>query len=88
MVDDAPNGSQRRNRHGKVKYMSMLQDVADRIRTEVIIDLNDLEEYEKTMAGEQPLQLVASIEKNAHHYLETFSRAVDKLLPESTNDTR
>lgn len=87
MVDDAPNGSRRPNAHGKVKYMSMLQDIADRIRTEVIIDLNDLEEYEKSIPGEQQLRLVASIEQNAHHYLETLSRAVDKLLPESTNDT-
>jgi hypothetical protein len=46
MVDDSddpvPNGNQRRNRH-KAKYMQMLQDVADRMRTEVLIDLNDLE---------------------------------------------
>lgn len=47
MVDDsddpAPDGSQRRNHHSKLKYMQMLQDVADRIKTDIIIDLNDLD---------------------------------------------
>lgn len=51
MVDDAgdpaPNGSQRRNRHGKAKYMQILQDVSDRTRTEIVIDLNDLEEVRR-----------------------------------------
>lgn len=47
MVDDsddpAPDGAARRNRHNKVKYMQILQDVADRTRTEILIDLNDLD---------------------------------------------
>jgi DNA replication licensing factor MCM7 len=47
MVDDAgdpaPDGTQRRNK-SEVKYMQMLQDVADRVRTDVLIDLNDLED--------------------------------------------
>jgi DNA replication licensing factor MCM7 len=44
MVDDsddpAPNG---RNAHGKNTYMSQLQEVANRERDEVVIDLNDLD---------------------------------------------
>jgi DNA replication licensing factor MCM7 len=47
MVDDsddpAPDAAQRRTRHNKAKYMQMLQDVSDRTRTEVLIDLNDVE---------------------------------------------
>jgi DNA replication licensing factor MCM7 len=46
MVDDADDPApnpQARNRRSKAKYMNMLQDIADRARTEVIIDLNDLE---------------------------------------------
>lgn len=46
MVDDsddpAPGAASRRN-HSKAKYMHMLQDVADRTGTNVIIDLNDLD---------------------------------------------
>jgi hypothetical protein len=30
------------------------------------------------------LRLVHSVEKNAYHYIEFFSRAVDKILPEPT----
>lgn len=39
--DPAPNGA--RNRNPKAKYIQMLQGVADRTRTEITIDLNDLE---------------------------------------------
>lgn len=41
--DPAPDATQRRNRHSKLKYMEVLQDVADRIQTEILIDLNDLD---------------------------------------------
>lgn len=32
------------------------------------------------------LRLVESIEKNAKHYLEVFSRAVDKMMPKESKD--
>lgn len=45
MVDDsddpAPNGA--RDAHGKNTYMTQLQEVANRERDEIIIDLNDVE---------------------------------------------
>ncbi|KAF2707140.1 DNA replication licensing factor CDC47 [Pleomassaria siparia CBS 279.74] len=84
MVDDTddPAADTRRTRNSKVKYMQMLQDVADRVKTEILIDLNDLEAYEKaTSDDEHQFKLVESIEQNAHHYIEVFSRAVDKVLP-------
>jgi DNA replication licensing factor MCM7 len=40
--DPAPNRNQRRTRT-KAKYVEMLQDIADRTRSNVLIDLNDLE---------------------------------------------
>jgi DNA replication licensing factor MCM7 len=40
-------------------------------------------QYEKTLGDEAgSLKLVSSIQKNAHHYLEILSRAVDKAMPE------
>jgi DNA replication licensing factor MCM7 len=46
MVDDsddpAPNGTQTRNK-SKLKYMNLLQDVANRVQDEIRIDLNDIE---------------------------------------------
>ena len=94
-MDDSDDGAagQRarrgsRRKHPKLKYMQMLQDVADRKRTEVVIELDDLEQYEKALqeAGEEELALVASIEKNAYHYIDIFSRAIDAALPEPESD--
>lgn len=41
-LDDPAPGSQR-NRPSKLKYMNILQDVANRGRSDILIDLNDLE---------------------------------------------
>lgn len=40
--DAAADGSQTRNK-SKLKYMNLLQDVANRIRSDILIDLNDVE---------------------------------------------
>ncbi|KAJ4321766.1 DNA replication licensing factor MCM7 [Neodidymelliopsis sp. IMI 364377] len=85
--DDPAPGSQSRNRPSKVKYMNILQDVANRARSDILIDLNDVEAYEKAAVDEDNnYRLVESIERNAHHYLEIFSRAVDKCLPPPTKE--
>ncbi|KAL9092473.1 MAG: hypothetical protein Q9159_000820 [Coniocarpon cinnabarinum] len=75
----------RRQRDPKHKYMRLLQEVADRKREHIYVDLDDLEEYEQAQ-NNSDLKLVASIQKNAQHYVEIFSRAVDKLLPEPSTD--
>lgn len=92
-MDDAEDGadgthSRRRDaRKPKVKYMNMLQDVADRTISQVVIDLDDLQEYEGSTDNDgTSLHLVASIEKNAAHYVEILSRAVDHILPTSTKE--
>lgn len=84
--DPAPNGTQTRNGQSKLKYMNQLQEVANRMRDEIIIDLNDVEEYEKTISADDDLKLIESIERNAFHYIEIFSRAVDKCLPQPTRE--
>ena len=44
-------------------------------------------QYEKTLGDEAgSLKLVSSIEKNAHHYIEILSRAVDAVMPEPRID--
>ena len=47
MVDDsddpAPGGARARNGQSKIKYMNQLQEVANRERNEILIDLNDVE---------------------------------------------
>ncbi|KAF6811099.1 MCM2/3/5 family protein [Colletotrichum sojae] len=66
------------------KYKFMLQNLADRKIDEVTIDLDDLANYESQVGGE--LHLVDSIEINTKHYVELFSRAVDKLMPKPSED--
>lgn len=45
MVDETgdPSSTRTRTRPSKLKYMDVLQDVANRTRSEILIDLNDLE---------------------------------------------
>ncbi|KAF1929552.1 DNA replication licensing factor CDC47 [Didymella exigua CBS 183.55] len=92
MADDSdgPAPSQRARR-SKSKYMDMLQDVANRVRSDILIELNDVDAvrrpYERaTVDDETNYRLVESIERNAHHYLEILSRAVDKCLPPPTRE--
>lgn len=87
MADDsAPS---QHTRPSKLKYMTLLQDVANRVRSDIVIDLNDVEQYERaTAADDANYRLVESIERNAHHYLEILSRAVDKCLPPPTREIK
>ena len=103
-VGAAGQRSQRQesNRDPKKKYMQILQNAADRVTSQITIDLDDLdavgilrkrldgmeeltrnwEQYEKSLGDEADFKLVSSIEKNAFHYIDVFSRAVDKVMPE------
>ncbi|TKX25214.1 DNA replication licensing factor mcm7 [Elsinoe australis] len=85
-MDDAEEDAQATTNgqpKSKQKYMKLLQDIADRRITNLFIELDDLELYEKTLGDQaNELRLVSSIEQNAQHYIEIFSRAVDKVLPE------
>lgn len=93
-MDDAEDGAagqrprrETRRKHPKLKYMQMLQDVVDRRRTNITVELDDLEQYEKAFQDEgQDLALVASIEKNAYHYIDIISRAVDAAMPEPDSE--
>lgn len=43
-------------------------------------------QYEKSLENAVELKLVSSIQTNAKHYIETFSRAIDKCLPEPSEN--
>ncbi|KAE9973047.1 Mcm2-7 hexameric complex component [Venturia inaequalis] len=85
---DAPNNRTRGNQQApKVKYMKLLQDVADRKVSDIVVELDDLEQYEKTLGDDaSTLKLISSIETNAQHYIEVLSRAVDKVMPQPSVD--
>jgi DNA replication licensing factor MCM7 len=50
--------------------------------------MRNWEQYEKSLGDEADFRLVSSIEKNAFHYIEVFSRAVDKVMPESVAEPK
>ncbi|KAI9782446.1 MAG: Mcm2-7 hexameric complex component [Geoglossum umbratile] len=88
-MDDVEGNTsrQRTEREPKLKYMSLLRQVANRTKSEITIELDDLDVYEKSRDDDDiQLNLVSSIEKNALHYIEIFSRAVDAAMPKETTE--
>lgn len=90
------------DRNPKLKYMEMLQKVADRQTSEVCIELDDLDavsiaedcgrillmlgQYENSLGDDAALKLVESVECNAKHYVDIISQAVDKVMPKETQE--
>lgn len=49
----------------------------------------DKRQYERASSDdEHNYKLIESVERNAHHYIEIFSRAVDQCLPPPTKDLK
>ncbi|TVY86704.1 DNA replication licensing factor [Lachnellula willkommii] len=89
--DDEGQNSQRQARSKakmpKLKYLDLLQKVADRYEEEITIDLDDLAKYDRlSEENGQPLNLVDSIETNAKHYLDIMAKAVDNVMPAPTRE--
>ncbi|KAI5294945.1 Mcm2-7 hexameric complex component [Ascosphaera acerosa] len=72
--------------HGKLKYMSILQDIANRETKHVLIDLDDLDTYMKSQPDSPDQNLVDIIERNTYRYIEVFSEVVDGIMPKETRD--
>ncbi|KAJ5739300.1 DNA replication licensing factor MCM7 [Penicillium manginii] len=92
-MDDADDGEgaqtrgARRRREPKLKYMQILQDISNRDASNIVIELDDLDIYEKSLPEEQQsLNLVGSIQKNTKRYVDVFSQAVDSVMPKETKD--
>lgn len=73
-----------KDQSGSHKYAMTLQKVADREIDQVIIELDDVEQYEKNRM--EDLGLLAEIQKNTSHLVELFSTIADQLLPEPSRD--
>lgn len=86
-VEDV-NGAQRtrRRREPKLKYMQILQEIADRERSNILIELDDLAAYEKSLTEDTNLKLVESVAKNTKRYIDVFSEAVDGVMPKETKE--
>lgn len=66
------------------KYMRMLQQVANRERDTIMIELDDLDSYEYGQLG--TTDFLDNISENTLHYVSLFSNAVDIVMPEPTID--
>ncbi|KAG5181423.1 minichromosome maintenance protein [Tribonema minus] len=62
------------------KYMDLLQEVANRRRTVVEIELEDV------LAHKREDDFVERIGRNTHRYLKLFCRAIDEVMPDATED--
>ncbi|KAM9902097.1 hypothetical protein OXX79_004139 [Metschnikowia pulcherrima] len=71
-----------------VKYLDLMQRIANRETTTLYIELDDLKSYQENQFFSQPSanDLVSQVQKNAYHYVELFSSVVDELMPEPTKD--
>ncbi|KAJ5172585.1 DNA replication licensing factor MCM7 [Penicillium capsulatum] len=92
-MDDAEDGegagtrAARRHREPKLKYMQILQDIANRDSSNIVIELDDVHIFENALLEEQQnLKLVESIQKNTKRYIDVFSQAVDAVMPKETKD--
>ncbi|CRK30025.1 hypothetical protein BN1708_015724, partial [Verticillium longisporum] len=88
--DEVAEERRRRQKEARTpqpKYQIILQELADRKINEVMLDLDDLHGWEKSLEADtgERLKLVESVELNTKHYVEIFSRAIDSQMPAPTN---
>eukprot|EP01040_Poterioochromonas_malhamensis_P018431 gene18431-21525_t len=67
-----------RDEYGELKYMNMLQQVADRSLQVIEIDLSDVLKFKNDT------EFVGNLQANTVRYIRYFEDEVDKLLPESS----
>ncbi|CAK7900398.1 DNA replication licensing factor Mcm7p [[Candida] anglica] len=77
MTDDAITGP---------KYMDLLQKIANRELSTLYVDLDDLQAYQDYSTLSVNKNLVQTVIKNTHRFIEVFSNVVDDILPEPTTD--
>ncbi|KAL2360553.1 Mcm2-7 hexameric complex component [Blastomyces dermatitidis] len=75
-----------RSKGPKLKYMQMLQEVADRTRSNILIELDDLDTYVKSLPDGPNSNILDNIEGNAKRYIDVFSDAVDEIMPKETRE--
>lgn len=64
----------------KAKYMKIMRKVANRQTTEVVVDLNDLQQFDEDRS------LLTNILNNTRRYVQLFAEVLDKLKPEPDHE--
>ena len=65
--------------HGKLKYMTKLQSVADRKQTAIEVELEDIKEF---FDSAKDHGFVERVRVNTHRYVQLFSQIVDAHMPQ------
>jgi len=65
--------------HGKLKYMTRLQAIADRKSTSLEIELEDIKEF---FDSAKDHGFVERVRVNTHRYVSLFSNIVDSQMPQ------
>lgn len=74
------------------KYMNILQQVANRQKSTIYIELDDLKNFlnnydpESSTAFNQARSLLSTIISNTRHFIELFSEVIDENMPEPTEE--
>lgn len=69
------------------KYMFLLQKIANRELDTITIELDDIIRFESLQYANNvshEKSLASEITKNAHHFVELFSKVIDEILPQPT----
>lgn len=64
--------------HGKMKYMAMLQKIANRQEKLIDIQLSDLHEF---FSSSRDVNFVERIRANTSRYISEFSKVIDDKIP-------
>ncbi|EJT53102.1 hypothetical protein A1Q1_00109 [Trichosporon asahii var. asahii CBS 2479] len=64
----------------KAKYMRIMRKVANRQTTEVVVDLNDLQQFD------QDRSLLTNIMNNTRRYVQLFAEVLDQLKPQPDHE--
>lgn len=78
------NREENANNNGESKYMFLLQKISNRELDEITIDLDDIIRFESLQFSNRSYEksLANEITRNAHHFVELFSKVIDEILPQ------
>lgn len=69
-----------------LKYMDILQEIANRDTASLSVSLDDVQAWQETQYHAGLGEMVSQIEGNAAHFVELFCSVADELMPEPTKD--
>ncbi|EGD95397.1 DNA replication licensing factor Cdc47 [Trichophyton tonsurans CBS 112818] len=73
-------------REPKLKYMTLLQEIADRTKNHIVIELDDLDKFMKSAPEGPHSDLAERVTNNAKRYIDVISEAIDDIMPKESSE--